>query len=369
MSNKPIKNVGNQAFILPDATTEQQLPEAYTPLYNAKGTNALATIPTSPVRTGYKFKYITATDKYSLFTADDVEITVDNLAHPLYGRPIQFYYYLLTKFTKKTPHTSKGIDFTRPEAREIPLDTTEYLKIRGKEITPSNRKNAAKEITSYVNILLNMFIKFDEKEPKSSQNKSYCLRLLSGLTKKGRTYSILLSPDVLSYLFDKHYITNFPNAAFQIDVMRHPSAFSLAYILSVFYSENRGKDNQGIVSLGALLKYLSDIPQPDEIRDDRHLTRRIIDPLEENLRHLEEIEILDSWEWANAKREPLTEAQFNKIIDKGAYEVLAECFLNYKMKYYPEGKPALEAPKETKMADLKHPERCKPNPQKAEAQK
>ncbi len=358
MSKKIIDPVPSGEFKLPTATPEQQ-PEAYSHIYNAKGPNALATIPTSSRAAALVFH--PELDKQSLFTSDDVKITLDDksLSKYPFGQTVLFFRYVMKKFTEATPHdTITSIDFSKAATREIAVDPEEFLALRGKEITPDNKKNTAREFKRYIETLRRLSLEFWEKNEKTKEKKHWTMNLLSATTetiiKKSRHHTIVLNEDFLNYIADKHYITNFPNAAFRIEVRDYPNAVSLADYLQALYNMNRGRKTQGIVSLGALLKRLSDVPHPDEIRDDRHLTRRIIDPLERDLGHLVDKGVLENWEWTNKKKRPLTDDQIKKIIEKGPLKVLSECYLSYTMKDYPEDSPA---PKST-------PKRCRPNPQK-----
>ncbi len=346
MKNNSNITTKQRPFYVSPKAPEQEAPKAYSELLNAKGTNALATLPTTSRRAALVFTPYMG--KNSLFTPDEVKITIDNpAASSQLGNSILFFYYMLTKFTKQTPHNTKGLDLSQKRTREIPIDVEEFLRIRGKEISPDNKKNAARDIRKYYDTLKNISLDFEEYDPKTNQKKRYLLELFSGrgeaLQKKSKSYFFILNEDVAQYLTEKNYITQFPNAGFAIDLQTHPNALSLLIELTYFYSMNIGKPNQGTVSLKALLEKLSDIPRPEEIKEERHITRRIIDPLEKDLDHLVDKGALESWEWANKKKEPLELSQ----LENYSYKALSDCYLIYKMKDYPvEGKKALEAPKE-----------------------
>lgn len=348
----------NKGFIIEQTPVGEKKKDAYYKLLNAKGTNALAAVPTTITRARIVFKPLEGEKYPTLFAPDDIKIelrgTPDDV---LLGQAKKFYYYLIKKFTEKTPHDIKNFDNDKKENREVPIDVADYLQLLGKEITSDNKKNAARNIRKYVEALGKARIFFEEINPKTQRIKKYEFFPLSGqgyeeevITKKARSYFIVLNKDAVAYLLERNYITMVPALLWQTTDVKYPNAFSLGYELSIFYNLNRGKPNQGSIGLNDLLPRLSDIPNLDEMKKDRHYSRRIIERLEETLDYLQEIGILDKWEWGNKDREPLEEGQLKDY----SYKTLADCYLNYRLKDYPLiEKKAQEEPKKTKKTPKK----------------
>lgn len=354
----------DNTFIILPPKGETKKPDGYYKVLNAKGTNALNAVPSTVKRAEIKFKPFDNKDnKLYLFGPDDVSIELSSGA-TLLGQTKKFYCYLIKVFTERTPHDIKGFDISKKENREIPFDIEDFLLTTGKD--PKNtdaRRNTIRNIKKYVEVLTQARIIFDEVNPKTQRVKHYEFYPLSGqgydgnlMTRRGRNYFIVLNADAVSYLLEGNYITKIPSALWLTSDVKYPNAFSMGYELSIFYSMNRGKSNQGIISIKSLIERLPDIPTLEELKNDPHITERLIDPLENTLRHLKKIGVLETWEWANKNREPITEEQLRKYIDKpkGILALFLECYLVYKMKDYPVDEVKAVGPPKAK---LKAPEK------------
>lgn len=317
----------------------------YSQLLNGPEINALASFPTTFRR--MSFTYTPTLGDRALFQPNDVKTTIplDHLSGPV-GTAILTFFYFLKKLTKQTPFDHKNIDFQDEKTRTILLDTEEFLKMRGRRITPSNKKEASKEIKSILSILSATKVDYTVPgEPRPTGG----YHLLSADVEPGRYYkyfAILINYDLMKYLTRLNFIMNLPDPAFSIIEKEHPNAFSLVYFLSYYYGKNYHKKNKGKISLLSLLQHVSDIPSLEEIKGDRHAYRRIIEALERDLDYLrDEKKILKDYFWTNPKGEPLTDTQ----LENYNYETLSECILIYEMRDFPEVKwKELEAPKDTK---------------------
>lgn len=317
-----------------DITEELQL---YSRLLNAKGTNALSKIPTSPSAIKSKFVYHPEMDANSLFTDEDVTIIVKELDNSTQlGNSILFFYYLLCSFTRNVSYKQKNLT---KEDYEIYFDVEAYLTARGKEINTNNKKNLMREVKQYYETLKRITLDFEEYDYNEKGPKKYNLELFAGkgstesFIKRSKNYFFILNPFLAEYLTEKSFISYFPNNAFNIDIKRHPNALSITNKLSVLYSMNYWKSNKGLVSLKNLLSSISDIPSYEKVsKSNRAYFARIIEPLENDLDYLQELNILTKWEWANKKREVLTDEQL-KSYD---YKALENCFLSYELADYPE---------------------------------
>lgn len=313
--------------------------DPYSQMLNAKGANSLAKIPTSPNAIKAQFVYRPELESGSLFTSDDVKITIRDFENKTQlGNSIIFFYFLLCSFTKNVSYKENPKKLEKKETREIFLDIEEYLKYKGKDISPNNKKNAIRDIKTYFDTLKNMSLDFQEYNYKEKSIKTYSLEIFSGkgtsesLIKRSRNYFFILNYDLVNYLVERNYITYFPNNAFSIDIMRYPSALSVTNYLAVLYSQNYLKTNKGIVSIKNLLANTPDIPSFETVaKENRNYFNRIIEPLEKVLDYLQNKKILSKWEWTNKNKEPLSDAQLDKYNN-----TLENCYLSYEMADYPE---------------------------------
>lgn len=321
-----------QIIVSPENNDKEKI---YDPMLNAKGTNALASIPTSSRAITAHFTYHPEVNEGELFTADDVKVTVkefDNSSN--LGKSILFLYYLLCIYTKEISNKTDISEILDKSKREVFLDVDNFIT----SFAIPDRRKALERIKQYYETLKHITLDFEELNPKKQTVKKYSLDIFSGkgseesLIKRSKNYFFILNYDLVEYLVERNYITYFPNKAFSIDVMRYPNALSVTNKLSVLYSENYWKTNKGLISLEKLMDSVSDIPSFDEVsKDNRNYFGRIIEPLEKTLSYLQDKSILANWEWCNKKKEPLSEDQINKY----GYSSLKHCYIKYEMADYP----------------------------------
>ena len=333
MSEENIR-VGHNAVVVPPKNDE--LNKNYNAMLNAKGTNELAKIPTSSRAITAQFTYHPEVNEGELFTSEDVKVTVKDFdKSTTLGKSILFFYNLLCQYTKDVNIHANVSEIVNKESREVYLDLDNFISAFG----VPDRKKAVQRIKEYYETLKNISLDFEELDPKKQTIKKYSLEIFSGkgteesLIKRSKNYFFILNYDLVKYLVERNYITYFPNRAFGIDVMRYPNALSVVNKLSVLYSENYWKANKGLISLEKLLESVSDIPSFDTVSNtNRHYNDRIIEPLEKTLDYLQDMKILESWEWCNKKRVPFTEEQLQDF----GYSALKECYIKYEMADYPD---------------------------------
>ena len=333
----PNKN-SSANFYVDKSNASEETREHYSKLLNAKGTNALSNIPTSSRAIKSQFTYRPEIESGSLFTADDVKITIKDFdSNKQLGNAIVFYYYLLCAFTKQVSYKETSEILEKKESREVYFDIESYLKSKNLKITKDNRKNALKNVKQMYETLKHITLDFEETTAK--EKKTYSLELFSGkgtvesFERRSKSYFFILNYDLVKYLAKRNYLTNIHNNFMQIDVMRHPNALSIQIKLSLLYSMNYWKSNKGIVSFENLILAASDIPTLETVaKTDRHYFQRIIEPLEKDLDHLQKLGILESWEYTNKSRQPLTNEQL-KSYD---YKTFKDCYINYTLADYPE---------------------------------
>ena len=122
---------------------------------------------------------------------------------------------------------------------------------------------------------------------------------------------------------------------------RQRHAFSIGYRLASHSFMNHGKGNEYRISVKSILDYVKSLPSYEEVEatDRGHQTDRIIMPLERSLDYLEELGVLDGWDYCHKNGEPLTdEEQALRFDDNGEettlpYDVAIGCLIEWTPKH------------------------------------
>ena len=137
------------------------------------------------------------------------------------------------------------------------------------------------------------------------------------------------------YLKDHSYPMPFNNKAYEINDHKYPNAYGFATKIFAHHNMNITKQNANRIGVSTLLRSAQSIPSYEEVmQSDRHFDKRIRTPFERDLDALmrPEYGILESWEYCNAKGEPLADEQ----IDLKNYDVFSQLLINFKLKDYPD---------------------------------
>jgi hypothetical protein len=90
-----------------------------------------------------------------------------------------------------------------------------------------------------------------------------------------------------------------------------------------------------IISIKFLLEAINDIPSYEDVIKDRHVQRRIIEPLEKGLDELLNSEYLLEWKFCNAKGKPLTREQVEGL---NRWDNFIKIYIKYKLPPEPKKK-------------------------------
>lgn len=198
----------------------------------------------------------------------------------------------------------------------IPLD--DYMRRCGIPITKSSADKARREVKAALETLYNLSIEFDEAKTTKEKKKleHYHMRILQERSdiKNGIIYA-RFGQSFVEYL-NKCGLMEYSTALLKID-RRNPTAYHIGRKLCFHNSidNNRKRGTANNISVKALLEYCPDIPSYEEVSEtDRHYRSRIIEPFEAALNALEDkYQILDSWEYCNKLKTPLTEEQLKDL--------------------------------------------------------
>lgn len=342
------KEYSKQANINKSENNKDSQKITYSPLLNAKGTNGLISLPVNNMSINARFDYIPDVDEGSLFTKDDIKISITHFdSSNQLGKSIMFFLYTLKEYTRDVPSKSIRPEYNKFKSeldsgildnRTTIIHFDDYLRDFNIPDTPNNRKNARRDIKSYINTLQNVYFTFSEYSYKAKKTLTYSLKVFSGEAKEEssvkRSGNIYLIYDQAfsQYLVERDFSTLIPDAMFpRIDMRKHPNALSIIFKFSVMYSMNYFK-TRGIIGVDNLLNYVLNLPSIEEVRKKgKSPFQTIIDPLERDLDYLKEIGLLKKWEYCNKNCEPLTKEQ----LENYDFNTLVKCFINYELPDYP----------------------------------
>lgn len=232
-------------------------------------------------------------------------------------------------FTQKTFHyltllLTKQVTYKKEvEAAQLRVSgqIDEFMSACGIPITPSSRDKTRKQLNKSLNYLYE--VSFDYKDWDGTPNSR--TRLISHLPIiKNNEIKVTFSLELAEILANS-FIMQYSEKLLMID-NRNPNAYRLGLYLNQLFSNfsNQRRRRNNIVSVKSALVSCVGIPTEEEVRlsNARSLTHRIIVPFEKALDALSEGGVL-TWEYCNAKGNPLTDEQIDSGIDEEGYPYLA----------------------------------------------
>lgn len=192
---------------------------------------------------------------------------------------------------------------------EVHLSKEEYLQLRGLE----SWDKAQRQIKADLSMLLSVQL---TRNPSTKRNKTkpgQTFKLMNffdsaEVDKKG-TIRITFAPTFFSLINEKgaFNVAYFPNLLWHLDNKRNPNSYFLGRKIAELKNIQYGDKNEDRISTKTLRENAPYIPSYDEVMaEDRHLTNRIIAPLERDLDALEEIL---TWEYCHKNGAPLTDEE------------------------------------------------------------
>lgn len=322
----------------------------YMTIYNAPATNTLTRTHT----TGK----VTPTDLITgraQFTRGKVSIFIDQYNDLLAGLRPSTHKLLdaLTRGLTEQNHykTQDGLNL------RVEIDLEDYMRLCGKNVTPSSKKNFRRELNKDLDILYNTSLKWEENIGRGRVQDYDETRIISrkGIVKGkiGVTFT-----EELGRYFSKSYIMQYPSALFKLD-NRNPIPYYLGRKLALHYSmdNNRNKGTHNIISVKALLEHLEDtIPTYEEVMEERNrnLRQHIIEPLEKALEILEKTGII-RWEYSNSKKTPLTDEQLLEM----DYDTFIDLYIKFDLLKFPDQTERLTERNKEKAKKSKAKEKAK----------
>lgn len=232
-----------------------------------------------------------------------------------------------------TPPTSPQ-ELLPEKDRTIKITAKQYMDLTGLK----DKKEAAKQLKEAAERLYNVSLKFDMEVMYPGKRKKevehWERRILEAKAIWNRGEVALIFTQPLWHYFQSAALMPINKNIFKINGKYNPNSYFFADKLLSHHNMNLTKPNANRISVSTLLNAPT-IPSYEEVaKSDRHFDKRIIAPFERDLDALmfPEYGILESWEYCNAKGEPLTDEQ----LDLKNYEVFSQLLLNFELKDYPD---------------------------------
>lgn len=216
----------------------------------------------------------------------------------------------------------------------IPLDYV--LNVCPNECEASTIRDFTKQIKVWEHVYIT------EEYGKYSFHDRGILAPDNGYDEYSRAFKVSIMPWAMREVFA---LTSSRNPAheeiFAIDLQKHAPAWELAEKLIAYRWSNPDKEHELLISVDALLRATPSIPSEEEVKaGNRNYKTRIVNRFIKAMRHLEEIGVLDYWEWKHAKGADLTQQEQETMMNaKGEFtkppdfKLFKTLFVSYALKH------------------------------------
>lgn len=208
------------------------------------------------------------------------------------------------------------------------LDIVDFMKQCGIPNTPASYKRTLRNLTEVGRAWYEISLDLDDGNTRQS------LRMLQekAESRSGR-FTFRFTERLAGYLV-KSFIGYYHPSLLKMDE-RNPNAFFMGSKLQLHYSilSNHQKGTANIISVKALTEELETkgtLPSYEEVKAGaRQYSQRIIKPFEAALNS---IDFLETWEYCNAKKKPLTKEQKTNF----TYATFIDCYITFTLRDAPD---------------------------------
>ena len=213
------------------------------------------------------------------------------------------------------------------------LSVEDYMKRRGLK----DRKEARKQLTADLDVLLKTSLTWEEKRGKSSipyagvnitdswiwaDGKKTAVAFTFGQT----FYSVLMGYPVMPY----------PAQLQTLNAKRNPNSYYMLRKIAEHKNMNIGKKNEDIIAVKTLLDCSPFIPSYEEVmRGNRNIQDRIIEPFE---RDMDALDATLTWHYCHSLDQPLTDEELASL----SYETFKGLLIRTSWRSYPDQTARLE---------------------------
>lgn len=185
----------------------------------------------------------------------------------------------------------------------IRLPLEDYMALRGLKDIRSTRDQIKRDLDLISNITLTY------KDSYGALNG----RIITQWGIHNGLITVKFADNCLKY-FMKLPLMDCDDDLFKVNTQRYKYAFNIGIRISQLKHMNAGKVNEDIVAVDKLMTYCKGLPTIEEIqKTNRQYERRIFNPFEQNIDHLQDIGIIKEWHYCNKKNQPLTDEQLENF--------------------------------------------------------
>lgn len=243
---------------------------------------------------------------------------------------IERYRELQTELTTNTQQLLHMLQIKLSELPEnkttVTLHLDEYMQIKNIPHSRSSRNKFRTQIRKDMDVLYRSSIEWKAKDPETRKMHTYGkMRIITKYEYGNNVFTVVINSEIAPHL--RRYGMQYPISLQRIDG-RNRNAYPLGLKLANHYSivNNRKKGSHNCLKVTTLLRNLPGIPTEKEVAAYRgSYMQKIVKPFEDALDAA-----IDNWEYCNAKREPLSEAQLHQ---DGSGETLAPDYDTFKELY------------------------------------
>ena len=185
----------------------------------------------------------------------------------------------------------------------IRLPLEDYMALRGIKDIKTTREQVKRDLDLISNITVTY------KDSYGALNG----RIITQWGIHNSLITVKFADNCLKY-FMKLPMMDCDDDLFKVNTQKYKYAFNIGLRILQLKYMNAGKTNEDIITVDKLMTYCKGLPTIEEIqKTNRQYERRIFNPFEENLDHLQDLGIIKSWQYCNKKNQPLTDEQLENF--------------------------------------------------------
>jgi len=218
---------------------------------------------------------------------------------------------------------------------DIALSLDEYMSKCGLK----DKKEARKQVKADLETLFNARISFKEKRGKNEPQDFTDIRICESKGIKNGVITFSFSATLYKLMLGYPVMPVHP-LLWRLGTKRNSNSFCIFRKLLEHKNMNSGKKNEDTIAVKTLLENAPYLPSYDEVmKADKHVTQRIIEPLERDLNDLEEAL---TWTYCHRNNEPLTDEELKNF----SYNLFKDLLVKISWNDYPDQSKRLELKKE-----------------------
>lgn len=276
----------------------------------------------------------------TLNTSGDITVFLNNYKELKLDTPTHKLLDALTiVFTQNVTDKKHLNESDLDQQRTITLSIDDYMSLCGLK----DKKEAKKQLKKATDTLFNIALEWEEtikyvlegKRRAKTEQVHIRLRVCDKLAefKRGGNLVFSFSYDLAKYLAKTTgYIMPYPNKLFTLSAKYNPNSYYMGRRIVEHHNMNIAKNNATTIAVKTLLDATPELPSYEDVMSgNKNIYDRIIAPFERDLTALVDAGVLESWEYCNSKKAPLTQDQRNGL----SYEIFSELYISFKLADYP----------------------------------